>query len=155
MIIRPTTQADIAPLQAVLASAELFPPEQLPDMLQRSLDKPDCADIWLTGIVDDKVAGFCYTVPETLTNGTWNMLAIAVARASQRSGLGSAMVAAVEAELLQRGQRVLIIDTSSSATYASARSFYRRNGYHQAAVIPSFWDDGDDKITFYKALRTS
>lgn len=48
--------------------------------------------LWLTSEMKVQAVGFCYAVPEKLTDGTWNMLAIAVLPSQQGEGLGSAIV---------------------------------------------------------------
>jgi ribosomal protein S18 acetylase RimI-like enzyme len=92
-------------------------------------------------------------VPEALTDGTWNMLAIAVLPARQGEGRGGALVARLEAILRDRGQRVLIADTSGTDAFARTRAFYRVNGYAEEARIRDFWAEGDDKVVFWKSLR--
>ena len=50
------------------------------------------------------------------------------------------------------GGRVLIVDTSGTAAFEQTRAFYLKNGYEAEARILDFWADGDDKVTFRKAL---
>jgi ribosomal protein S18 acetylase RimI-like enzyme len=57
-----------------------------------------------------------------------------------------------EERLKQMGQRLIIVDTSGLQAFAAARSFYGRCGYEQVARIADFWAEGDDKLTFRKAL---
>lgn len=109
-------------------------------------------DVWLTYECDGEGAGFCYAVPEKLTDGTWNMLAIAVHPASQAKGVGSAIVKKLEAILFDRGQRVLIADTSGTVEFEKTREFYRKNGYLEVARIPEFWAVDNDKVVFWKRL---
>ena len=109
-------------------------------------------DIWLTCEVKGEVAGFCFAAPEKLTDGTWNMLAIAVHPGAQGEGAGSALVRRLEAMLLERGQRVLIADTSGIPEFERTRGFYRRNGYREEARIRDFWAHGNDKVVFWKRL---
>jgi len=101
MKTRLTTAADIKPLQSVLDQTELFPSEMLPDMIADFLSSDDSSDIWLTCELDGIPIGFCYATPEALTEGTWNMLAIAVLPSSQTHGAGSALTNHLE-ELLRR-----------------------------------------------------
>ena len=96
--------------------------------------------------------GFCYTEPEELAEGTWNMLALAVRPDLQGKRLGSALVAAAEQHLRGRKQRILIVDTSGTDGFEMTRKFYAQNGYEEEARIRDFWAPGDDKVTFRKAL---
>lgn len=153
MQIRPTEARDIPDLKSLLDETGLFPGEMLTDMLHGFLSDEASEDLWLSCQVEGKVVGFCYAVPETLTDGTWNMLAIAVLPSEQGSGVGGAIVRQLEAELRNRGQRLLIVDTSGREDFAPTRAFYRKNGYQEEARIRGFWAAGDDKIVFSKSLR--
>lgn len=153
MKIRPTKPGDIPALKLVLDETELFPSDLLPDMLGGVLSSDDeNQSVWLTAEVGNKAIGFCFAVPEALTEGTWNMRAIAVLPEEQGGGTGSAIVAALEALLAARGNRVLIVDTSGTESFAQTREFYLKNGYSEEACIRDFWAKGDDKIVFWKAL---
>lgn len=152
MKLRSTRSEDIPALKLVLDGVELFPSELLPDMLSSFLSNQECEDIWLSVVVDGEPIGFCYAIPEPLTDGTWNMLAIAVLRAKQGLGAGAAITNELEASLRKKGARVLIADTSGADAFESARAFYRKNGYSEEARIRDFWAAGDDKVVFWKRL---
>jgi ribosomal protein S18 acetylase RimI-like enzyme len=152
MNIRPTRHDDLADLQAVLEGTELFPSEMLPEMINSFLSGDESSDQWLTSEVDGKAVGFCYAAPEELTDGAWNMLALAVVPLLQGKGHGGALVAQLEATLKGRGQRLLIAETSGRDAFARTREFYHRNGYIEEARIRDFWAAGDDKIVFWKSL---
>lgn len=153
MKIRPTESDDVPDLKLVLDATGLFPSEMLPDMLGGFLSEESSEDLWLTCVAEGKAIGFCYVVPETLTDGTWNMLAIAVLPSQQGSGVGAAIVRQLEAGLRERGQRLLIVETSGKDEFAPTRAFYRKNGYREEARIRDFWAAGDDKIVFWKSLK--
>lgn len=144
---------DVAALQEVLNGTELFPSEMLPDMVNSFLSDEESFEIWLTCEVDGNPVGFCYAVPEELAEGAWNMLAIAVLPTQQGGGLGSAISRHLETELKERGQRILIVDTSGTEEFKQTREFYRKNGYTEEARIRDFWATGDDKIVFWKSLN--
>ena len=150
-IIKPTSIDDIAGLQTVLDGTELFPSEMLPDMLAPAL-AGETEAFWLTCHNDGEAVGLCYTAPEELADGTWNMLALAVRPDLQGKRLGAALVHAAERHLKDKGQRLLIVDTSGTDDFALTRKFYAQNGYEEEARIRDFWADGDDKVIFRKAL---
>lgn len=152
MIIRSTASKDVAGLKRILEGTGLFPPEMLPDMIDGFLSEADAGDLWLTSETDGEVCGFCYAVPEPMTEGTWNMLAIAVLPSRQGNGAGGALVKHLEDHLRARGHRLLIVDTSGSAAFENTRRFYRNNRYVEEARIRDYWAEGDDKIVFWKAL---
>jgi ribosomal protein S18 acetylase RimI-like enzyme len=152
MNIRLTRSEDLPALMKVLDETGLFPSDILPDMLGGSLSNGESDDLWLTAEVGQKAVGFCYAVPEKLTDGTWNMLAIAVLPSQQGSGLGSAITQKLEDILRERGNRILIADTSGTKQFARTRKFYSKCGYSEESRIRDFWAAGDDKVTFRKAL---
>lgn len=153
MKIRLTKFEDIPALKLVLDGTELFPSEMLPDMMSGFLSTEKSEDVWLTCEADGKAIGFCYAAPEALTEGTWNMLAIAVLPEKQGSGAGGAIVKELEANLRKSGHRVLIADTSGADEFTKTREFYRKNNYTQEARIRDFWAEGDDKVIFRKSLK--
>lgn len=152
MDIRPSRKADLAALKLVLDETVLFPSDMLPAMMGEHLFGGANSDIWLTCHVEEVAVGFCYAVPEMLAEGTWNMAAIAVLPGQQGGGCGAALTGHLEAVLQARGQRILIAETSSTASFAGARAFYRKTGYNEEARIRDFWVPGDDKVVFWKSL---
>ena len=148
--VRTTIMEDMEALQIVLEETGLFPPDLLPEMLAAS--EGEDGGFWLSGLVEGTAMGLCHAKPEQLTEGTWNMLALAVRPDVQGQGLGQALVAGAEACLRERGQRLLIVETSGTAGYAQARRFYAQAGYAEEARIRDFWAAGDDKVILRKAL---
>ncbi|MEM6578249.1 MAG: GNAT family N-acetyltransferase [Pseudomonadota bacterium] len=149
--IKATEESDIPALQKVLQETDLFPSDMLGDMLAPSLAGETDA-FWLTCNLDGEAVGFCYTAHEALTDGTWNMLALAVHPKVQRKRLGAKLVRGAEQHLIGLKQRMLIIETSGSEDFALAREFYTQNGFVEEARIRDFWANGDDKIVFRKVL---
>jgi len=150
--IRPTEMEDIPALKVVVDETGLFPSDMLPDMVSGFLSEQESQDLWLTCEVGGEAIGFCYAAPEQLTDGTWNMLAIAVHPSKQGSGYGGAIVKQLETLLHERGHRVLIVDTSGKDEFGQTREFYRKNGYSEEARIRHFWAEGDDKVIFWKLI---
>lgn len=152
MKISVTTEAHIPDIQAILSETELFPPEMLPEMIDPFLEQQTQDQIWLTCLVAKTPVGFCFADPEAMTDGTYNMRAIAVAPAEQGKGYGAALTGALEDALTQLGQRLLLVDTSGTDDFAKTRRFYAHNGYAEEARIRNYWADGDDKIVLSKSL---
>ena len=150
--IRPITPSDLNALYKVVDSSELFPSAYLDEMIADYLNNPDTEDIWFTCVDSDIPVAIGYCVPEKLTDGTYNLLAIGVVKESQGKGIASEMMNYIEQLLKQKGARVLIVETSSDSAQLTARSFYRKIGYSQEAVIRDFWKEGEDKIVFWKKL---
>ncbi|MBL7821753.1 MAG: GNAT family N-acetyltransferase [Saprospiraceae bacterium] len=150
--IRPVLKSDIDGLKKVVDSSKLFPSEYLDEMISDYLNNPETQDIWFTNIYDNTPTAIGYCIPEKLTNGTYNLLAIAESQDSQRSGVATEMMSYIERHLKQKNGRILIVETSNDDAQIGARKFYNKIGYTQMAVIKDFWNDGEDKIIFWKKL---
>jgi ribosomal protein S18 acetylase RimI-like enzyme len=150
--IRDVTPSDTEGLKVVVDSSELFPSEYLDEMISDYFNNPDTQDIWFTYIDNNKQVAIGYCVPEKLTEGTYNLLAIGVLKESQGKGIASEMMKHIEQLLKQKGGRILIVETSSDDAQIAARNFYKKIGYTQEAVIRDFWKEGEDKIVFWKKL---
>ena len=150
--IRPVTQADIDGLKTVLDSCGLFPSEYLGEMISDYFNNADTQDFWFTYIDNNLPVAIGYCVPEKLTNGTYNLLAIGVFKDSQRKGIANEMMNYIERQLKSKDGRILIVETSSDDAQIGARNLYQKLGYNKEAVIRDFWNDGEDKIVFWKKL---
>ncbi|MFQ6546846.1 GNAT family N-acetyltransferase [Aestuariibius sp. 2305UL40-4] len=149
---RPARASDVPALRRIVEEIGLFPSELLADMIAPFLDDPARDTLWLVAEAGGRPAGLCYAAHETMTEGTWNMRALGIRPGDQRKGVGATLTAALESALRDRGQRILIVDTSSTDDFAIARAFYARQSYREAARLPHFWAEGDDKVTFWKDL---
>jgi ribosomal protein S18 acetylase RimI-like enzyme len=71
---------------------------------------------------------------------------------AQGRGIGHALLARVESEVQARGGRLLLIETSDTSAYASARRLYETSGYCLEAVVHDFYAPGDNLLIFTKNL---
>ena len=104
------------------------------------------------GKVHPKLHGFACYGPTPLTQGVYDLYWIAVDPAAQRKGSGRHLVEYVERDVIKRGGRMLLIETSSQETYGSTIRFYEKNRYEMVARIKNFYRIGDDKLVFSKEL---
>jgi ribosomal protein S18 acetylase RimI-like enzyme len=146
--IRPLRRGDLEAAAALIATLELFPRDLMPEMAAPALSGATGELWWIAG----SGSGLAFAAPERLTDGTWNLLLLAVDPAVQRQGLGRALIATVERALREAGGRLLIVETSGMAEFAGARRFYRRLGFHREARIRDFYGPGDDKVIFTRLL---
>jgi ribosomal protein S18 acetylase RimI-like enzyme len=107
----------------------------------------------LVAEVDSTVAGYICYGPTPLTEGTWDIYWMAVARKKQGQGVGSALMKSAEKEIVKAKGRLAIIETSSTPAYEKTRSFHTSQGYEIVARIPDFYAPGDDKLILQKRLR--
>jgi GNAT superfamily N-acetyltransferase len=151
VMIHPIVASDVDELKHVIDRTGLFPSEMLDHMIAPYLAGNADQELWLTSIEGAPVA-ILYCVPERMTEGTWNMLLIAVDPAGQGLGIGGAIVGSAEAMLSERGARLLLVETSGLPEFEATRRFYSRRGFVEEARIPDFYQRGEDKVVFSKAL---
>ena len=96
--------------------------------------------------------GYACWGPTPCTDGGYDLYWIAVHPRAQGGGYGGTLMRAVEALLRERGARLLVAETSSRASYAETRDFYRRGGYVERARVRGFYAVGDDRVIFSKLL---
>jgi ribosomal protein S18 acetylase RimI-like enzyme len=133
----PTVAADVPGLRLVLEHTGLFPVEALDDMLASFLAF-EGPERWLTARLDGAPVGFAFFRPEAHTDGTWNVLAIAVLPEHQNSGIGSQLMERIEDILRRDRQRVLLVETSGTPAYEATRAFYRARHYTEVGRIPEY-----------------
>ena len=150
--IRPLQPNDMPEVKAVVEACGLFPPELLDEMTAGYFSGEATMDSWLT-YDDGKPVAVAYCAPERMTEGTWNLLLIAVHPDCQRKGYGAAIMRHVEQELAAKSQRVLLVETSSLPSFENTRAFYRKLGYEEEARIREFYQAGEDKIVFRKDVK--
>jgi ribosomal-protein-alanine N-acetyltransferase len=76
---------------------------------------------------------------------------LAVARASQRSGFGSALLRWLEESARVAGAKRIRLETRRDNV--PARTFYNELGYHEVAIRPNRYSDGVDGLVLEKWLR--
>jgi ribosomal protein S18 acetylase RimI-like enzyme len=99
------------------------------------------------------VKGYVCYGPTPLTDGVYDLYWIVVDPRSQGQGFGGRLLQYVEEDVVARGGRMLIVETSSQQTYEAAIRFYQKSGYDLAARIKNFYRVGDDKLVFSRELR--
>jgi len=107
----------------------------------------------LVAEVSSTVAGYICYGPAPLTEGTWDIYWVAVAREKQGQGIGGALMKSAEKEIVKAKGRLSIIETSSTPAYEKTRHFHISQGYEIIACIPDFYVPGDDKLILHKRLR--
>jgi ribosomal protein S18 acetylase RimI-like enzyme len=107
----------------------------------------------LVADVDSIVTGYICYGPTPMTEGTWDIYWMAVAREKQDQGIGSALMESAENEIVRAEGRLAIIETSSTPAYEKTRHFHLSHGYEIVARIPDFYAPGDAKLILQKRLR--
>ena len=150
-MIRSVTSTDIPELKAVIDGSGLFPSAMLDDMIAGFLSGEAKDEFWLT--VDEAgPKAIAYYAPEPMTQGTWNLLLIAVHPDHQGKGHGTALIHYIEQVLAVRGERMLLVETSGLSSFERTHAFYDKLGYGREARIRDYYNAGEDMIMFRKAI---
>jgi ribosomal protein S18 acetylase RimI-like enzyme len=141
---------------AIVESSGQFDAESLGHVKGALLEylEGQSSSLWLTAD-DGEPVGVAYCAPEPVTNGTWNLLMLWTRKDKSGQGHGTALVEHMENELIRRGMRLLIVETSGLPDFEAARSFYAKCGFTQEARIRNFFAHGDDKIVYTKSLQSA
>jgi ribosomal protein S18 acetylase RimI-like enzyme len=149
--VRPLQRDDLAGVRLVLDSTGLFPASMLDAMAEPYLGA-DAPHLWLVAVRGGQTLGFAYCEPERMTDGTFNLLAIAVSTDAQRSGVGAALIREIENAVRYKNGRLLLVETSSDPDQEGARAFYLKDGFTEEARIRDFYAPGQTKIVFWKRV---
>ncbi len=157
-MIRLATPNDRQAIMAIAEAVDLFSPQELEElggMLGEYFENNLGSDrFWIT-YDDGTPLGVAYYAPEPYAYGTWNLYFIAVHPNHQGKGFGSKLLRYVEQMLTERGERLLLVETSGLPNFERTRAFYRKHGYNEEARIREFYRAGENKIIFRKALTTA
>jgi ribosomal protein S18 acetylase RimI-like enzyme len=149
--IRSMTPGDAGAVAGLIDATGLFPSHLLAGMVSPFFSGSAGDDQWV--VVDElRPIAVAYWSTERMTQGAWNLLLIAVHPRWQGQGVGSELLDHVEQELAASGQRILLVETSGLPEFERTRAFYRRCGYDEEARIRDYYEAGEDKIVFRKAL---
>src|SRR5947209_17033362 len=121
-MIRPAVGGDVAAVVELAVAAGLFPVEEVgvvEQMMGRYLAR--AADEGHVCVVDedsDRLVAVAYYEPVVGTDRAWELVMIGVHRDHHRRGRGRVVLGWVEDDLRARGQRLLLVETSSVAAFA-------------------------------------
>jgi ribosomal protein S18 acetylase RimI-like enzyme len=104
---------------------------------------------------DRNILGFICFGPIPMTDRCYDLYWIKVDEASSRKGVGGRLLEFMEALIAREGARRIYVETSSTAAYQAARSFYEKYGYRLVCSLKDFYREGDHKMIFMKEVRHS
>jgi len=158
--IRPISEGDRFRISEIVRAAGNFSRQEIDtamELVDEALEKGEESG-YIAVVLEmleaaPTVAGYACYGPTPLTEGVFDLYWIAVHPEAQGHGIGRALVGYVEKDVLARGGRMLLIETSSREDYGATIGFYERTGYQLAARIKNFYRPGDDKLIFLKEFK--
>ncbi len=159
MKIRRMEPGDRSRVLDIVTATGSFTPVEIEiamEVVDEGLAEPE-RDYFLSVVEDGegRVTGYECHGATPLTEGTYDLYWIAVDPAAQGGGYGRTLLRFAEEDVLRRGGRLLLIETSSQESYGATIRFYEKSGYPLVARIPGFYKPGDDKLIFAKDLKES
>lgn len=161
--IRPLVAADRSGVFRILENAGNFTPEEVATALELIDEWLELGEHsgYLTYVLEarvqdtSEVLGYVCFGSTPLTESTFDLYWIAVDKSQHRGGVGKKLLKFTEEEIVRRGGKMLLIETSSQETYGGTIQFYQRTGYELVGKIPEYYKPGDDKLIFAKRLAPS
>jgi ribosomal protein S18 acetylase RimI-like enzyme len=161
--IRPLVAADRGGVFRILENAGNFTPQEVATALELIDEWLELGEHsgYLTYVLEasdedtSEVLGYVCFGSTPLTESTFDLYWIAVDKSKHRGGVGKKLLKFAEEEIVRRGGRMLLIETSSQETYDGTIQFYERTGYELVGKIPEYYKPGDDKLIFAKQLVQS
>ncbi len=155
-MIRATAPGDTPALRGLAEATGVFKPMELV-ALREVLDDYHAGNAAaghraVTWEQDGEARGFAYYAPAAMTDRTWYLYWIAVAKTLQGRGIGAKLLGYAEEDIRRAGGRLLLIETSSLPHYEPTRRFYHKLGYERAAVLADYYAYGDDMVVFRKRM---
>ena len=157
MKIRKLKPKDRASLKALLWAQEHFKPEEIRvalELIDIVLDNPDQEDyiVRCAEGTEGEILGYICYGRAPLTDAVYDLYWIVVHPASWNQGMGSSLLRQAEGDMVRRGARLVLIETSSTPPYEGPRAFYRKHGYQEQARILDYYSRGDHKLILGKTL---
>jgi ribosomal protein S18 acetylase RimI-like enzyme len=153
--IRTMTQADKTALMALLRDTPEFEPAEVPvaeEVVDASLAAPGQDYYSYAAEEGGKLLGFITFGSTPLTQSTWDIYWMAVARSARGQGVGGALLRRAEEAIQKAGGHLILIETSSKPNYLNTRRFYRKQGYRQIGRVQDFYAPGDHLVNFEKRV---
>ncbi|HEX7152968.1 MAG TPA: GNAT family N-acetyltransferase [Thermoanaerobaculia bacterium] len=157
MRIRPARPADRDRIREILVGTALFTEQEAGwamELVDANLARPGSE--YTVQVLEDedarRVHGYVCYGPTPRTDDVFDLYWIAVEPTRQGQGLGQLLLKFVENEVRRQNGRMLLIETSSKASYAPTIRFYQRAGYDEISRIKDFYRIEHDKVVFCKKL---
>jgi GNAT superfamily N-acetyltransferase len=148
--------SDPKAVEEIVVSSGFFRPDEVPvavELVTERLEKgTESGYEFVFAEVGGRTAAYaCFgLIPCTLYS--YDLYWIATHNDLRGSGLGKAVLKAVEEAVAALGGKAIYVETSYLPKYEPTRVFYLKNNYLEKARFEDFYDDGDDKVVYVKRV---
>ncbi len=153
----PTTSAHGFAIRDMTASTSVFLEEDraiVEELLDLYLDKGIAEGyFFLSCLSGEDVAAYACYGPRPSTAGTYDLYWICT-DARRQQGAGRSLMNAIEAQVLERGGYLVLLETSDTPAFAPTRKFYEALGYTRVVHIEQFYSEADGLAVYAKYLRS-
>jgi len=155
--IRPPTRRDKSAIMDIVRTTLEF--DEMDKVVAEELVEAYLADGTESGYhilvaeADARVSGYVCYGPTPLTENTWDVYWLTVAREKHGKGIGTALLTAAESNIKKAKGRMILIETESHTSYEKTQQFYLKRGYTVVCNIPDFYKVGHGKLAYQKLLQ--
>ena len=155
--IGPTRPDEDDAILEVTTHAGVFSPKEIAtvrELLDGYYDSPEKSGYhFLSCRAGGALLGYVCYGPRDLSGSGYDLYWICASIAARGAGIGRALLRRVEAEVLRRNGRWIVIETSDTDPYRPARRLYEQCGYTVSMHLPDFYHDGDGLCVYTRRLR--
>jgi ribosomal protein S18 acetylase RimI-like enzyme len=155
-LIKGIKQGDKDELRTILESTGFFYDFEVDTALglvDETCSKGDEAGyFWMKIAEDGKVVAFATYGNNPCSVHSFDLYWIAVREEARGKHYGKNLLEAIEKDVMERGGKILWIETSGRSLYKPTEAFYMSRGYELAASLKDFYGPGDPKQIYRKEL---
>jgi len=152
-----STADDRGQIRQIILNSGLFQEsdaECVESMFDLALARPTPDNYrFLSAWQNGTMVGFACYGWESLTHGTWDLFWVVTLPEARRQGIGGALLDEAVRIATVEGGRLMVIYTSSTGAYAAARKLYESRKFVRTAVVPEYYNRGDDLHIYSRRLQ--
>src|SRR5207248_3597590 len=150
-VIRPMVAADRSGVFRILEATGNFTPEEVATALELIDEWLELGEHsgYLTYVMESQseenseVLGYVCFGPTPLTESTYDLYWIAVDKSKHRAGVGKRLLKFAEEEIVRRGGKMLLVETSSQETYGATIQSSQDSRYELVGKTDEHTQPGD------------
>lgn len=155
-LIKGIKQGDKDELRTILESTGFFYDFEVDTALglvdETCAKGDDAGYFWMKIAEDGKVVAFATYGNNPCSVHSFDLYWIAVREEARGKHYGKNLLDAIEKDVLERGGKILWIETSGRSLYKPTEAFYMSRGYELAASLKDFYGPADPKQIYRKEL---